>query len=149
MSKSVLVPAWQKVLYRFGMFALFITGMAQMPIFKRYYIADIPGLEWTANYAVTHIAHYGLAIAILFFCFYLAGRFISEWRKRYSLTTPGRIKTVLLAGILITGLARVLKNQPDFFFSPTTTMLIDWTHLGLVMVLGIVAAVTAGKGYLR
>ena len=149
MSKSVLVPAWQKMLYRLGMFALLITGLAQMPIFKRYYIADIPGLEWTANYAFTHVAHYGLAIAMLFFCFYLAGRFMTEWRKRYSLTTPGRIKTVLLAGILITGLARVLKNQPDFFFSPTTTMVIDWTHLGLVMVLGVVAAVTAGRGYLR
>ena len=149
MSKPVLIPGWQKTLYRFGMLALFITGMAQMPIFKRYYIADVPGLEWTADYAFTHIAHYVLAIAILFFCFYQAGRFISEWRKRYTLTTPGVIKTVLLAGIFITGLARVLKNQPDFFFSPTTTMIIDWTHLGLVMVLGVVAAVTAGKGYLR
>ena len=30
-------------------FFLTLTGFGQMPIFKRYYIADIPGLGWLAD----------------------------------------------------------------------------------------------------
>ena len=32
--------------YLTTVFFLTLTGFGQMPIFKRYYIADIPGLGW-------------------------------------------------------------------------------------------------------
>ena len=48
------------------MFFLVLTGFGQMPIFKRYYIADIPGLGWLAQFYVTHYLHYlGGAIILL------------------------------------------------------------------------------------
>ena len=32
--------------YLISVFFLALSGFGQMPIFKRYYIADIPGLGW-------------------------------------------------------------------------------------------------------
>ncbi|MEJ5242382.1 MAG: hypothetical protein WHT64_02335 [Desulfomicrobiaceae bacterium] len=49
------------------------------------------------------------------------------------------LKAALWLGIVATGLARVAKNTPGFFFSPTTTMLMDWIHLALPFVLAPVA----------
>ena len=37
------VSPWTKRLFAVTVFGLGLTGVAQMPIFSRYYIADIPG----------------------------------------------------------------------------------------------------------
>ena len=44
---------------------LVLSGFGQMPIFKRYYIADIPGLGWLAQFDVTHYIHYLFAIILI------------------------------------------------------------------------------------
>ena len=50
----------------FGIMLLMtVTGMGQMPIFKRYYIADIPGLGWLADPYTVHWVHYAGAIALV------------------------------------------------------------------------------------
>lgn len=56
--------------YLYGITILFISlsGFGQMPIFKRYYIADVPGLGWLAQYYITHIVHY-IAAAVLIWIF--------------------------------------------------------------------------------
>ena len=54
-----------RYLYLISLFFLVLTGFGQMPVFKRYYIADIPGLGWLAQFFVTHYMHY--LFAILFF----------------------------------------------------------------------------------
>jgi hypothetical protein len=51
--------------YLITVFFLTLTGFGQMPIFKRYYIADIPGFGWLAQFYVTHYIHYLGAILIL------------------------------------------------------------------------------------
>ena len=43
-----------------------ITGMGQMPIFKRYYVADIPGLAWLGEPFTVHWVHYGGAALLMF-----------------------------------------------------------------------------------
>jgi len=47
-----------RYLYLITLFFLVLTGFGQMPVFKRYYIADIPGLGWLAQFFVTHYMHY-------------------------------------------------------------------------------------------
>lgn len=120
------------ILFRLLVIALLFTGFAQMPIFARYYLADVPGFGWTADYYLNHVLHYGLA-TLLLICL--------GWRAPLVLRhpmNPWRLFIVLSwAGIVLTGLVRVAKNQPDVFFSPTTVMVVDWAHLGLVMLLGV------------
>lgn len=120
------------LLFRVLVAALLFTGFAQMPIFARYYLADVPGFGWTADYHLNHILHYSLAILLLLWL---------GWRAPLALRRPLSIWRLLIAlswaGIVLTGLVRVAKNQPDVFFSPTTVMIVDWSHLGLVMLLGV------------
>lgn len=120
-------------LYRWTVAALAISGVAQMPIFKRYYIADIPGLGWTADYFFTHQMHTVAAAVLLF---WLARRLLAE-----GVSSIGAGRITLLAALIATGIPRVLKNLPDVSFSPTATMLIDWSHLAAAMALGIAALV--------
>jgi len=45
-------------------FTLIITGMFQLPLARRYFIDQLPGLSWTGDYSVTVLVHY-LAAAVL------------------------------------------------------------------------------------
>ena len=117
--------------YRTVMALLAVTGIAQMPIFKRYYIADVPGLAWTGDFIATHRLHY-LGAALLLF--WLARRLTA-----YGLADVGKARMWFLAALIATGALRVLKNLPAVHFSPTAVMLISWTHLGAAMLLGMAA----------
>lgn len=118
---------------------LTLTGLAQMPIFKRYYIADLPGLGWLADFYLTHKLHYGAAALLLGLLAYLAARWLREWAQTLRPTLTGSIRIVLVLGIVLTGIMRMYKNQPGVSFDPLTTMIVDWTHLGLVLLLGVAA----------
>ncbi len=123
------------IVFRLTVIGLLFTGFAQMPIFARYYLADVPGFAWTADYYLNHILHYGLAIVLLL---------ILGWRvplalKRGRFSAGGAILAMCWVGVVATGLVRVMKNQPDAFFSPTFVMAVDWGHLGFVMLLGLVS----------
>jgi hypothetical protein len=114
--------------------AMAVTGLAQMPIFKRYYVADIPGLGWLAEFYFTHRLHYIGAVLFLMLVSYVLTTFLLSTRKHYRLTLSAYVRIFLLAGIVITGAFRVLKNLPDVVFSPTFTLVIDTSHLGFMMI---------------
>jgi hypothetical protein len=126
-----------KPVYLFLLFAMGLTGFAQMPIFKRYYIADVPGLGWLADYYATHSLHYIGAILLAGFFTYAAVVYFGVMRKRFRLTRAAYIRIALLALIVVTGIFRVLKNLPDVVFSPVFTMAIDIFHLIFMMLLMI------------
>lgn len=138
-------PRWTVRLYILCCAALAVTGLAQMPIFKRYYIADIPGLGWTADFALTHAMHYAFAAVLLALIFMHLTRYVLA--RRWRLTWTGALRAAFLVILVGTGFVRVFKNMPDVFFSPTTVMLVDWTHLGAAMGLGLgaLAARLAGR----
>lgn len=138
-------------LYLLALTLLALTGFGQMPIFKRYYIAQIPGLGWLGDYYLTHAIHYIAAAVLGGIVVYAGVVFIGVVRKRAGLTATGRIKTLLLAGIVITGIFRVLKNLPDFYFSPQFIFLIDLAHLGFVLIFLFTALATmiAGRHWLK
>ncbi len=134
-------------LFKFTVFALALTGAAQMPIFKRYYIADIPGLGWLADFYLTNKIHYAFAAVLLGMIAYLITVYLGVLAKRYQLTLSGRIKGVLFMGVVATGILRVIKNLSSVTMDPLSVMLVDWTHLGFSILLGIaaLAAVLAGR----
>lgn len=44
--------------------ALIISGLGQLPLYKRYFVDTLPGLGWTSDYAVTLQIHYLAAAAL-------------------------------------------------------------------------------------
>ena len=124
---------WLKKSYILLFTVLAFTGFGQMPIFKRYFIADIPGMGWTADFYMTHYIHYIGAIFLLGLVAYCILDYFLAGRREFSLTGSAYVRILLLGGIVITGIFRVLKNLPDVVFSPGFTLFIDISHLGFMM----------------
>ena len=115
-------------------FFLVLTGFGQMPIFKRYYIADIPGLGWLAEFFVTHYIHYLGAIVLLALIAYLAADYLILRRNSRRMTASGYVRIALLVGILASGGLLVIRNLAGIHFMPGFIIFLDVTHLALVMV---------------
>ncbi|WP_320007592.1 iron-sulfur cluster-binding protein [Maridesulfovibrio sp.] len=127
-------------------FMLALTGAAQMPIFKRYYIADIPGLGWLSDFYLTNKIHYIFGAVLIFMALYLLTIFVMAAKDRMELTLSGSARVALYGIVIATGVLRVIKNLPSVTFDPFTVMLIDWAHLGFAILLGIAAMYAFFRG---
>lgn len=127
------------------------TGFGQMPIFKRYYISDIPGMAWSADFYATHFLHYVGAMVLLGLFAYFILDYILSGRKQFQLTPSAYLRIILMAGIVATGILRVFKNMPDVLFSPAFTAFIDISHLGFAMVylFTVLVLVLMKRGWVR
>jgi hypothetical protein len=115
-------------------FFLVLTGFGQMPIFKRYYIADIPGLGWLAEFFVTHYIHYLGAIVFLALAAYMITDHLILKRNSRRMTTSGYVRIAVLTGILVSGALLVIRNLTGTNLTPGFIIFLDISHLGLVMV---------------
>lgn len=139
------------VMYRIVLGLIALTGFAQMPVFKRYYIADIPGLGWLAQFYVTHTLHYILAGIFMGICVYAAFDFFLDKKDRNRLTVWAWIQSCLILGLVLTGLLLVVKNLPEIYFPHSAVIVLDLVHLGLCLILlgaGGFARVT-GKRWIK
>ncbi len=118
---------------------LVLTGFGQMPIYNRYYVTSVPGLQWTGDFFTTHLMHYILSALFLAMLGYAASVWFAGLRGTYALTTAAWIRIVLYGGVVLTGIVRVLKNLQDVFVSPETVMAVDFGHLIFVVLLGAAA----------
>ncbi len=121
--------------YGITLFFIVLSGFGQMPVFKRYYIADIPGLGWLAQFYVTHIIHYAAASLLIALAFYVLFDFFFKRVPLGSVSLTGYLKIVSLSGLIITGGLMVIKNFPNVYFPHVAVNVLDLAHLGLCMVL--------------
>ena len=122
-----------RLYYLITVFFLTLTGFGQMPIFKRYYIADIPGLSWLAEFFVTHYIHYLGAILFMGFTAYIIIDYLLLKNKSRRMTVTGWVRSALLAGILASGILLVIRNLTGSHFPSGLIIFLDLCHLGLVM----------------
>ncbi len=120
--------------YMITVIFLVLSGFGQMPIFKRYYIADIPGLGWLAEFFITHYIHYLAATLFLALTAYAIIDYLLAARKSRQITVTGYLRSVLLAGLLVSGIFLVVRNLAGSNFSPEIIIFLDLCHLGLAMV---------------
>jgi hypothetical protein len=104
-----------------------------MPIFKRYYIADIPGFGWLAKFYVTHYIHYIGAILLLTLIAFLVTQYMMVNRSRIKITASGYVRAAMLSGILISGAFMVIRNLKGVWMPPGFIIMLNLLHLGLVM----------------
>jgi uncharacterized membrane protein (UPF0182 family) len=128
-----------RYVYLMTVFFLTLSGFGQMPIFKRYYIADIPGFGWLAQFYVTHYIHYLGAILILALVSYWIIDYLILQKKNIRLTASGYLRGTILVGILASGIFLVLRNLTGSRFAPEFIIFLDITHLGLVLTFLIVS----------
>lgn len=129
-----------RYVYLITIFFLTLTGFGQMPIFKRYYIADIPGFGWLAQFYLTHFFHYIGAILILTLAAYMIIDYLILQKKHIRLTAFGYIRGTILAGIFISGLLLVIRNLEGNRFGPGFIIILDLAHMGMVITFLMMAA---------
>ena len=115
------------------LFMMALTGFGQMPIYKRYYLADIPGLGWLANFWTTRYVHYLGAILLLALLAYIIFNHLAANHRIRKITINGYLRGVFLTGIVFTGILFVIKNFPSYLFSPQFIIGLNLSHLGFVM----------------
>ncbi|MCG8566646.1 MAG: hypothetical protein MI747_16360 [Desulfobacterales bacterium] len=131
--KTSLIPSWS---YGGLLGLISLTGFAQMPIFKRYYIADIPGLGWLAQFQATHLLHYGLAALFLGLCaHWVVDFFLNKREHNRPVNRFGRINALAMGLLCITGLLMVWKNFQGVHFPHGLIIALDLIHMGSCMVL--------------
>lgn len=137
---------FKKILYRASLFFITVSGFAQMPIFKRYYIADIPGFGWLARFYVTHAVHYISAIVLTTLVSYLLTEFLLHRRAGLSqVTKTAYVKVSLLAGLIFTGGLLVYKNLPGVYMGHGLISILDLVHLGFCVLLLAAGFYSAAK----
>ena len=128
-----------RYIYLFTVFILLLTGFGQMPIFKRYYIADIPGLGWLAQFYVTHYMHYLAAILFIALFTYFIVDYLATNRNRNKVSAFGYVHGLILFGILASGIFLVIRNLAGYKFSANFIIFLDLAHLGLVILFLLIA----------
>lgn len=127
------LPAWVPWLYVLTLAVMALTGFGQMPIYNRYYLSDIPGLGWLADFYATRTVHYIGAAVLLGVVSYAAFDYLLLRRKRMKLTGTGYLRLFLLAGVVLSGALIVIKNFPYVHFSDGLIIGLDLFHIGAVM----------------
>ncbi|WP_300667825.1 FeS-binding protein [Desulfoluna sp.] len=124
-------------LFRVNMFFLALSGVGHMPIFKRYYIADIPGLGWLAEFQVTLTLHYLTAALFLAMVAWIATTWVLEHRK--SLSRMARVKIGLYIVVITSGGFLVIKNLKGIYLPAAAITATDLTHLAGALIMGLTA----------
>lgn len=121
--------------YAATIFVLTVSGFAQLPIFKRYYMADIPGFAWLDQFYVTHYIHYLGSAVLLALTGWLVADYLLSGKKTTKLTPSGVFRATVVALLVLTGTFLVLRNFEWAYFNATLIITMDILHIGLVMAL--------------
>lgn len=135
----------QRIVYRWmfliAIWVTMFTGFGNMPLYKRYYVADLPGMGWTANFFTNVYVHYISGTAVLTLCIYFILSYLSLRSRGLRLTSSGLIRTLILALSLVSGVFMALKNFPEFQFSFNMGLLLNFVHLGMAVLFLIMALI--------
>lgn len=136
---SARLRSWEKWPAAAAIAVLAVSGLGQMPIFKRYYVADLLGLAWTADYYLLHTLHYLAAVVLLLLVTSRLPAWLAWWRGKSRPAWLRLGQPLIFLGLVATGLARTAKNLPEVSLSPDLVLAIDLGHLLLAMLFGLFA----------
>ncbi len=118
------------LIYGITLFFITLSGFAQMPVFERYHISNLPGLGWLADFYITHLVHYAFAAILIAWGGY---RMMTGLMLRTKLDQKSLVNTFLLGGLIITGALMVIKNFSGTPFPFGVIIALDLLHLMFCM----------------
>ena len=137
-------------IYRAAVALALFTGFGNMPLYGRYYIGDLPLLAWSGDFLANVKVHYVAgAILVAMGVYYLITYFRGYARRQ--LTAMGRLRALLLALTLLSGLVMALKNLPGVFFPMGLLVSMNFLHMGAAVffMLASLGALILRAGWLR
>lgn len=128
-----------RLIYPITIFLIIVTGFAQMPVFKRYYIADIPGLSWLAEFFITHSLHYIAGIVLTCFYFNGAANVVISKKTIKTISLFVIVKSCIVTVLISTGLLMMAKNFSGIYFRHDLIIVLNLTHLVMCVLLIVVS----------
>jgi len=138
--KAIALSPPLKWLYVATVFTLVFSGFGQMPIFKRYYLADIPGLAWTADFYVTLVIHYLAATVFIGLSVYYVLTHLLQKDLLAGMNARRWVRGVLFLALLTTGSILMFRNLRWFHIPPDLAAVAAFSHVGLCMLYLLMAA---------
>jgi hypothetical protein len=109
------------------------TGIGNMPMWGRFFVADIPGFGWSGNFFVNMYVHYLSGALLLTISSYYIFLYSQRSDKRIKISAPGVVRGALLGLVLISGLLSAIKNLAFVDLPLTGLMALVFLHLGSAM----------------
>ncbi|MDY6905072.1 MAG: hypothetical protein SWH61_10335 [Thermodesulfobacteriota bacterium] len=110
------------------------TGFGNMPLYKRYYVSNLPGLSWTSDFLINVRVHYIAGSFLLAIGIYFLVLYLFSSRSHLQLTVTGRLRALFLALSLFSGMIMAFKNLPSVTFSFGWLVGMNFLHMGTAMV---------------
>lgn len=109
---------------------ILFTGFGNMPLWKRYYIADIQGLRWAGHFYRNVQVHYVAGALLLALAAYFLVAYAFLRYQGVRLTKSGAVRAMLLSLALITGIIMAVKNLPGINFPVELLVAFNLSHMG-------------------
>ena len=127
--------------YRVALILALFTGFGNMPLYGRYYVADVPWLTWSGDFITNVKVHYMAgAILLAIGVYYLFGYFWYYERRR-KVTATGKVRAFLLVLTLLSGIVMAIKNLPGVVFPLDLLVGMNFLHMGSALFLMLVTLV--------
>ena len=104
-------------LYAIAVVILLFTGFGNMPLWGRYYIADIPGLKWSGDFLVNLQIHLFVGAVLLGLIIYLLIYYLNVRPRGMGLTRSGLTRAVLLMLATLSGVFLGIRNLSGIQFA--------------------------------
>jgi hypothetical protein len=124
-----------KRLYPLVLAISLFTGFGNMPIYKRYYIASIPGLGWSGDFYLNLYVHYIAGALLLAIAVYYILIYFKKFFQPASLSVSGQIRAIALCAVLLTGILLAMRNLDQFNLSFGSQMAAAFAHLAAAIFL--------------
>lgn len=135
-----------KRLYPILLVIVLFTGFGNMPIYKRYYISNLPGLGWSSNFYVNLNVHYVVGALLLGMGAYFLLLYLRQKPPEKQLTISGKLRAVAFGLALLSGIAMAIRNLSGVNFDFGLQMAVTFLHLGMAMFLLVLSI---GSGILK
>jgi hypothetical protein len=124
-----------------------LTGFGNMPLYGRYYIADIPGFHWSGNFLANLKVHLAAGALLLALALYRLIGFVRLGGRLKELTGLQKLTGAAMALVLLSGVLAGLKNFAFLKPGLVVNMTINFFHMGTALLLAAagLAALVAGR----
>lgn len=110
------------------------TGFGNMPMWGRFYVADIPGLGWSADFFINLYLHYLSGGVLLGITTYSIIHYVRGRHRGARLSRSGVVRATVFGLVLVSGGLSALKNLPSINLPLAGLMAVILFHLGAVLV---------------
>lgn len=125
------------------------TGFGNMPLYGRYYISDIPGLQWAGDFIVNLNVHFFAAAVIFMLAAYRLAVNLMRRRKLSAWSAAEKAVGGALAMVLVSGLLIAYKNFPGVVMPLPVWVAVNFLHMGAAMAFILAGGYALASRWLR